>query len=112
MTKAPNVFARLALQNTCRAINNLETETLIRQQMSQTIEELNKLIAGSKIFIKSFSGLVTKLVVLPEYFLTSFPMGESIPEWRTKACIEMNGPEYQRMGDIARNRGVYLSGNA
>ena len=42
MTKAPNVFAGLALQTTCRAINNLETTTLIRRQMSQTIEELNK----------------------------------------------------------------------
>ena len=39
-------------------------------------------------------------------------MGESIAEWRTKACIEMDGAEYQRMGEIAKKRGVYLSGNA
>ena len=111
MTKAPNVFAGLALQTTCRAINNLETETLIRQQMSQTIEELNKLIAGSKIFIKSFSGLVTKLVVLPEYFLTGFPMGEPIIDWASRACISPNGEEYEKLSKVAQDNGVYLSGN-
>ena len=105
-------YSALALQMDCHAVNGLADRAAVGQAMSSTLDRVDQLIAGSKGFIGTFSGDTLRLVVLPEYFLTSFPMGESIPEWRTKACIEMDGPEYQRMGEIARNRGVYLSGNA
>lgn len=105
-------YSALALQMDCSAINALPDRASVDDAMAQTLEHVDKLIAGSKAFIGTFSGDTLKLVVLPEYFLTSFPMGESIAEWRTKACIEMDGPEYQRMGEIAKTRGVYLSGNA
>ena len=105
-------YSALALQMDCHAVNGLADRAAVGQAMWSTLDRVDQLIAGSKGFIGTFSGDTLRLVVLPEYFLTSFPMGESIPEWRTKACIEMDGPEYQRMGEIARNRGVYLSGNA
>ena len=99
-------YSALALQMDCHAVNGLADRAAVGQAMSSTLDRVDQLIAGSKGFIGTFSGDTLRLVVLPEYFLTSFPMGESIPEWRTKACIEMDGPEYERMGEIARNRGV------
>jgi predicted amidohydrolase len=51
-------------------------------------------------------------VVLPEYFLTGFPMGETFEAWQAKACIPMQGKIYDALGGIARENGVYLSGNA
>jgi predicted amidohydrolase len=105
-------YSALALQMDCHAVNGLVDRAAVEQAMSSTLDRVDQLIAGSKGFIGTFSGDTLRLVVLPEYFLTSFPMGESIPEWRTKACIVMDGPEYARMGEIARNRDVYLSGNA
>ncbi len=112
MTKAPKVFAGLALQTTCRAINGLPSKTSIKEQMGRTIEQLDKLIRGSKLFINSFSGLETKLVVLPEYFLTGFPMGEPIQAWASRACISLDGEECDRLSKVAQDNGVFLSGNA
>ena len=105
-------YSALALQMDCHAVNGLADRAAVEQAMASTLDRVDQLIAGSKGFIGTFSGDSLRLVVLPEYFLTSFPMGESINEWRTKACIAIDGPEYERMGEIARNRGVYLSGNA
>ena len=96
----------------CSAINALPDRGSVDDAISKTLDHVDKSIAGSKAFIATFSGDTLKLVVLPEYFLTSFPMGESIAEWRTKDCREVDGAEYQRMGEIAKTRGVYLSGNA
>ena len=104
-------YSALALQMDCRAVNTLPDREAVDVAMQSTLARVDQLIAGSKGFISTFSGDALKLVVLPEYFLTSFPMGESIAEWRDKACIAIDGPEYQRMGQIARERGVHLSGN-
>ena len=105
-------YSALALQMDCSAVNHLPDRAAVQEAMSAALERVDALIAGSKGFISTFSGDTLKLVVLPEYFLTGFPMGESIDTWRSKACLEMDGPEYQRLGEIARSRGVYLSGNA
>jgi predicted amidohydrolase len=59
-----------------------------------------------------FSGDDLKLVVLPEYFLTSFPTGPDLPTWAARACLLQDGPEYKALGEVAKKNGVYLSGNA
>ncbi|QFU77809.1 nitrilase [Halioglobus maricola] len=83
-----------------------------RASMFETIARIDGLIAGSQGFLRSFVGMPTTLVVLPEYFLTSFPLGESIEAWQAKACIEIGGPEYEKLGEVAQKHGIYLSGNA
>jgi predicted amidohydrolase len=50
--------------------------------------------------------------VLPEYFLTGFPMGESLAVWGEKACLEMAGAEYEALGRIAQKNKIFLAGNA
>ena len=107
-----NTYSALALQMDCSAVNHLPDRAAVQQAMMRALERVDNLIAGSKGFISTFSGDTLKLVVLPEYFLTGFPMGESIDAWRSKACIEIDGPEYRRLGELASSRGVYISGNA
>ena len=107
-----STYSALALQMDCVAVNGLGDRESVQEAMLGTLERVDRLVAGSKGFISTFSGDTLRLVVLPEYFLTGFPMGEGIDAWRSKACIEMDGPEYRRMGEIARSRGIYLSGNA
>jgi predicted amidohydrolase len=101
-------YRAIALQTKCFAVNRAKNRAEASEIMSQTIERLSRQIAASIAFI----GFDTKLVVLPEYFLTSFPLGESIDEWREKACLEIDGEIYEKLSVIAQERKIYLSGNA
>lgn len=69
---------------------------------------MGRSIAASVAFI----GPDCKLVVLPEYFLTGYPMGEAIPEWAAKAALDMNGEEYEQLSKIAQQHRIFLAGNA
>lgn len=105
-------YVAIALQVTCQAVNRCPGVAAARQQMLDTIVHCDRLIKGSKGFIATFSGGRVRLVVLPEYFLTGFPLGESIPEWLAKACLQQDGPEYAALANIARENAVFLCGNA
>jgi predicted amidohydrolase len=76
--------------------------------MMRSIARIDRQIAASKMF----SGDDLKLVVLTEYFLTSFPTGPDLPTWAARACLLQDGPEYKALGEVAKKNGVYLSGNA
>jgi predicted amidohydrolase len=101
-------YKALALQATCHAVNTCRDRAEAHQVMLQTIERLSKQIRASKAFI----GGDLRLVVLPEYFLTGFPVGESIEAWRDKAAIAPEGAEYEALGKVAEANNVFLSGNA
>ena len=97
----------LSLQLNCPTINGLSAEDS-RNSMMRTIEKIGFHVNGSKALI----GRDTKLVVLPEYFMTGYPLGESIQEWTEKAAIEIDGAEYNALSSIAQENDVFLSGNA
>jgi predicted amidohydrolase len=101
-------YRALALQTRCDAINRISDVTACRAKMQETIQRIDRQISGAKMF----SGDDLKLVVLPEYFLTSFPTGPDLPTWSARACLMPDGPEYKALGDVAKRNGVYLSGNA
>ncbi len=101
-------YQALALQVTCHAVNACEGVDETRKQIMANIERVHRQVLGSKGFI----GPDLKLVVAPEYFLTSYPLGETLPGWAAKAAIAPDGPEYARMGDMCRDAGIYFSGNA
>lgn len=103
-----NPYKALALQTTCYAINKASSRKEAFDLMKNSIKRIEDQIRASKAFI----GPDTRLVVLPEYFLTSFPLGESIQEWQDKACLEENDEIYQLLGEIALKHKVFLSGNA
>lgn len=101
-------FRTLALQLTCHAVNQARDREEARTLMLQTINRLEQQIAASRAFI----GFDCQLIVLPEYFLTGFPLGESLTLWAEKACLEIAGAEYESLGKIAQKQGIFLAGNA
>jgi len=101
-------YVALALQTTCFAVNNARDAAEARPRMLATIDRIAAQIQASKRFI----GPDVRLVVLPEYFLTGFPMGEAAGVWAEKAALEIDGPEYQALGKVAKAADVFLSGNA
>ncbi len=103
-----NSYRAIALQTKCYAVNRAKSKDEAGEIIKQTIERLDKQIFASIAFV----GQDVKLVVLPEYFLTGFPMGETVAEWREKACLEIGGAEYDALGKIAQERKIFLSGNA
>lgn len=109
---APERYAALALQFATACVNDCRDRAAVRERMGENLARVGASVAASKAFIRQFSGIDVKLVVLPEYFLTGFPMGESIPVWRDKAALAIDGPEYRALADIAARTEVYLAGNA
>ena len=99
-------YSAMALQTRCFAVNKLNVEDA-RHKIFDNIRRVGAHIQGSKGFV----GPSVKIVVLPEYFLTSFPMGESLPEWKEKGAIAQDGKEYEMLGEIAQKNQIYLSGN-
>lgn len=108
MSEPAPTYRALALQLACHAINALPDRDSARARMRSTLERLARQVHASKTFI----GTDLKLVVLPEYFLTGFPMGETVEAWGHKAALEMAGEEYEALGALCSANQVYLSGNA
>ena len=105
-------YAALALQIRCHAVNECATASGARARIRDAIERCHGQVRGSKRFVETYSGDTVRLVVLPEYFLTGFPQGESVAEWAVRACLQPDGAEYRLLGDVARENDVWLSGNA
>jgi len=53
-----------------------------------------------------------QLFLFPEFALTGFPMRESAAEWIEKACIQIPGPETERLQRLAQRHGIYIGANA
>ena len=104
----PAPFIALALQTTCFAVNSAADVAAARVRMAETIARVGAQIGASKRFI----GQDVKLVVLPEYFLTGFPMGETAGVWAEKAALEIGGAEYAALGALAKSQDIHLAGNA
>lgn len=98
----------IALQSAVDAINHCADRADAQVIMNATIKRLSAEVPASKRFV----GPDSKIIVLPEYFLTAYPLGDTIEGWAKKACIEINGPEYEALGKIAQDNAIYLSGNA
>ncbi|GAB3543882.1 nitrilase-related carbon-nitrogen hydrolase [Spirosoma fluminis] len=101
-------YKALALQLTCQTVNSYQTRDDAEVVMLQTIERIEKQIAASIGLI----GRDTLLVVVPEFFLTGFPLGETIEEWREKAALEIDGRIYEALGAMVQRQQIYFSGNA
>ena len=107
MTEPVTHYTALALQLTCPTVNKLSAEET-RAAMTAYIERMAYHLNGSKALI----GHDLRLVVLPEYFMTGYPLGETIPGWAAKAAIAPDGAEYAALGKVAQDNDVFLSGNA
>lgn len=108
MGDTPQIYKALALQTECAAVNACVSKEETRAVIGASLAR----IRGQLFSAMAFHGSDLKLVVMPEYFLTSYPAGESAAEWRDKACIDMDGKIYADIGKLASDTGLYLSGNA
>ncbi len=105
-TVAP--YTALALQTPCHAINRAPDTATARQWMADNIARVGRQLRAAKLFV----GPDVRLVVLPEYFASSYPTGEPLALWAERAAWAPEGPEYAALGEIARANAVFLSGNA
>ncbi len=104
MSESPSFYA-LALQTACVAVNAApDPRTCMLQSCARVLRQT--------LAAKRFIGKDLRLVVLPEYLLTGFPMGESAEQWAEKAAIGVDGPEYAALAEIATQANVFLAGNA
>lgn len=103
-----SAYRALALQTACHAVNAAASVDDARRLIAANIARVATQVRAAKAFI----GPDVRLVVLPEYFATGFPLGEPLPAWAAKAAFAMDGPEYQALARIAQEQSVYLAGNA
>ena len=101
-------YTALALQTPCHAINRATDTATARQWMLDNVARVGRQIRAAKLFI----GPDVRLVVLPEYFASSYPAGEPLGLWAERAAWAPDGPEYAALGETARANAVFISGNA
>lgn len=101
-------FYACAIQMRVDAVNLDTSRDSARARMRASLARAAAQIRGAK----SWVGPDLALVVLPEYFLTGFPITESVPQWIDKAALAIGGEEYAALGAIAQENKVYLAGNA
>lgn len=104
-------FIACALQVSCNAVNLISDVDEARQTIAGTIQTIERYASTAASFLQWFYGAPCRLVALPEYAVTGFPMKESPAEWREKACLAYDGPEYEALGKIAQDNNIYLAGN-
>ena len=104
-------YTALALQTVCDAVNQDKTIEDARARMDRAIGRVRGQIASARGFLKGFNGYDMKLVVLPEYWMTGFPLGETREEWQDKAAIPMDGAVPDALAGLAQAFGVYLCSN-
>lgn len=107
----PMRYTALALQTVCEAVNQDKTPDDAHARMRAAIARVTGQIMASKNFLKGFNGYDLKLVVLPEYWMTGFPMGETREAWQAKAAIPMDGAFPDALAKVAQTAGVYLCSN-
>ena len=100
-------YKALALQTECFAINKCKDRSSAYSLMQKSLDTVLAETKGSKAFI----GPDLKLVVLPEYFLTSFHFGESLDQWREKACLSTDDALFTKMKEFCVQQSIFLSGN-
>jgi predicted amidohydrolase len=109
--QAPAAYSALALQVSTDCVNAVRDPADARRMMMASIQRIGAKLRSSKGFVQQYNGTEVKLVVLPEYFLSGFPMGEDVPTWIAKACLDPQGAEYDALAQIAQSANVFLAGN-
>jgi predicted amidohydrolase len=109
--QAPALFSALALQMRCDAVNQDTAPEAARQRMDAAVARMSTQVGASKAFLAGFNGVQLKLVVLPEYWMTGFPLAETRVQWMAKAAIAADGAECDAIAAVAQRHGIYLCSN-
>ncbi|MGJ3647709.1 nitrilase-related carbon-nitrogen hydrolase [Sphingomonas sp. GlSt437] len=109
-TQAP--YAAVAMQLTAQSVERCADRAEASAQMLSMIEALGPKLRAATIFIQQYAGTPVRLAVLPEYLLTSYPGRISITDFAAKAALDVDGPEYAALGQIAAQQNLFLAVNA
>jgi predicted amidohydrolase len=104
-------YIGVALQVSVKGVNRCKDRASSRARIAENIQRISEYTTTAANFLKFFYGVPVRLVALPEYAVTGFPMKESPAEWRDRACLEYNGPEYETLGKLAQDNKLFLAGN-
>jgi predicted amidohydrolase len=104
-------YTAIALQVICDAVNQDSDIESARARMRASIFRVRGMIATAKNFLEGFNGYPVKLVVLPEYWMTGFPIRETREEWQDKATIDMDGPIGAELAELAQTFRIFLCSN-
>jgi predicted amidohydrolase len=107
----PLRYTALALQTRCDAVNQDRGRDATRQRMRAAIDRVSREIGAARSFLQGFNGYETRLVVLPEYWMTGFPLGETREQWQDKAAIDVNGAESDLIAALAQRHRIFLCSN-
>lgn len=107
----PMRFSALALQTLCDTVNQDSNVNEAHARMSRTIERVGQQIGASKGFMEGFNGYDLKLVVLPEYWMTGFPIRETRKQWKAKAAISTDGNTSEKLAKMAQSFKIFLCSN-
>lgn len=102
-------YAAIALQLAARSVINADDP---RAAMLTHIGAVAGRVRAAKIFVEQYGGAPVKLVVLPEYLFTSYPARVAIPDFAAKVGWAMDGAEYDALGKVAQELGLFIAGNA
>ena len=109
--RGPERYSALALQTVCDAVNQDKTVEDAQARMDRAVNRVRGQIGVAKGFFKGFNGYDLALVVLPEYWMTGFPLGETREEWQVKAAIPMEGAFADKLAGMAQDLGIFLCSN-
>ncbi|MEO8225018.1 MAG: nitrilase-related carbon-nitrogen hydrolase, partial [Gammaproteobacteria bacterium] len=112
LTRDPGAYLALALQVPTYPVAGLTNPKSVREHIRHNIERIGMAAAASAQAGADARGIAVRLVVLPEYVLTGAPSPGSFAQWRSLACLEINGAEYDALGRIASDGKFFLAGNA
>jgi predicted amidohydrolase len=98
------MYRATALQLTLDPINVAKSKAEARAMMMAAIDRVATTM--------SYLGTETRLVVLPEYYLTNFPMGIPMDQWADWAALDFEGPEHDALAAIAQKHKCFLCFNA
>lgn len=101
-------YRAVAVQLRCDAINACAGREASQPRIDAALDRALTFIRGAIAFL----GRDARLFVLPEYFLTSFPLGESAEAWIAKACLRIPGPEIDRVARFCASEEVWVAGNS
>lgn len=110
-TVNPARYTALALQTRCDAVNQDSTREQARRRMRSAIDRVSGQIGAARGFLRGFNGYDVRLVVLPEYWMTGFPLGETREQWQGKAALDVDGSESDLLAAMAQRHSVYLCSN-
>jgi predicted amidohydrolase len=96
----------LALQIKGKSVAKMDVDSA-RASILATVDRVDSTIQAAGGWL----GGDLNIVVLPEYFLSGYPMGDSLPGWAEKGAIAHDGPEYEQLCASAQKNKVFLSGN-